>query len=176
MTKAFYDYHLLECQKLGKLAEESPHQNLMIVIQETKLNLIDCWIVKSFGVLDILVRMPQEHWRILVMRNDQTLIISEATKGLYTLTTQIFLTDVCCFWISRIHGLCSYEKKTPYSGRNYRTSFAFAQKIGLWPVTSIARWAHEKPCGKATRGMRHFNNFIREVELIDLFHSNSLYT
>ena len=41
---------------------------------------------------------------------------------------------------------------------------------------NTSRWAHEKSSGKATKSMRHFNNFIREAELIDLPLSNGLYT
>ena len=39
----------------------------------------------------------------------------------------------------------------------------------------ISRRAHEKFSKRVTRGMRHFNNLIRKVELIDLSLNNGLY-
>ena len=41
---------------------------------------------------------------------------------------------------------------------------------------NISRCEHEKSSGEVTRGMRHFDNFIREAELTDLPLNNGLYT
>ena len=99
------------------------------------------------------------------MWNDPTLIISEVTKGLYTLTTHTTLVDNYRF------------KKDIYYDRNHRTYHAYVKRIGFWRVTSISLDGHmTNPVEKVTRGIRHFNNFIREVELIDLPLSNGLYT
>lgn len=104
------------------------------------------------------------------------LVVLESLKGGYSLTVKCLTLCKKVCWITNVYGPNDYRERIFMVRITLFVRLLLTSMVYWWDFNTT-RWAHERfPIGRATRGMRKFNNFIDKANLLEVPLSNGWFT